>query len=70
MRKMWRVILSIVLILILIGIIIIAVGFLTGADTARLMQTGENDRMINLVLQYFNWFWQAGRNYWNAFFGA
>ena len=49
MRKMWRVILSIVLILILIGIIAVAVGFLTGADSARIYQTAENNNLINLT---------------------
>ena len=70
MRKMWRVIVSIVLTLILIGIIIIAVGFLTGADTARLLQTAQNDNLVKLVLRYFDWFYQTGRGYWISFFGA
>ena len=70
MRKMWKVIVSIVLILILIGIIIIAVGFLTGGDTARIYQMAENDSMINLLLRYFDWFLQIGRSYWAAVFGG
>ena len=70
MKKMWKVITSIVLIMILIGIIIIAVGFLTGADTSRLVQTAENNSMIQLVLRYFEWFYQVGKTYWAAFFGA
>lgn len=69
MRKMWRVIMSIVLVLILIGIIIIAVGFLTGADAARLSQTAENNSLITLVLRYFDWFTEVVKTYWNAFFG-
>ena len=64
--KMWRVILSIVLIMILIGIIAVAVGFLTGADSARLMQTAENNSMINLLLRYFDWFSQIAKNYWGV----
>ena len=70
MSKMWRVIISIVLILILIGIIIIAVGFLTGADTARLTQIAENNNLIQLVVRYFEWFLQVAKTYWAAFFGA
>ncbi|MBR0207971.1 MAG: hypothetical protein IJQ43_03655 [Oscillospiraceae bacterium] len=66
MSKMWRVILSIVLIMILIGIIAVAVGFLTGADSARLMQTAENNSMINLLLRYFDWFSQIAKNYWGV----
>ena len=70
MRKMWRVILSIVLIMILIGIIIISVGFLTGADTARVLQTAQNNSLVDLVIRYFQWFFQVAKTYWSAFFGA
>ncbi len=70
MKKMWRVIISIVLIMILIGIIIIAVGFLTGADSARLMQTAQNNSLVDLVIRYFQWFFQVAKTYWTAIFGA
>ena len=70
MRKMWRVILSIVLILILIGIIAVAVGFLTGADTARIYQTAENNNLIKQVVMYGEWIVQVVQTYWNAIFGA
>lgn len=70
MRKMWRVILSIVLILILIGIIAVAVGFLTGADSARIYQTAENNNLINLIVRYSDWVVQVVRTYWTAVFGA
>ena len=69
MKKMWRVILSIVLILILIGIVAVAVGFLTGADTARIYQTAENNAMIKQLLVYFDWLSEVVQTYWNAFFG-
>lgn len=70
MKKMWRVILTIVLVLILIGIIAVAVGFLTGADTARIYQTAENNNMIRQILAYYEWFVQVVQTYWNALFGA
>ena len=70
MRNMWRVILSIVLILILIGIIIVAVGFLTGADSARLVQMAEGNSMVDLLMRYFDWIWEVTKTYWAAFFGA
>ena len=70
MRKMWRVILSIVLILILIGIIAVAVGFLTGADSARIYQTAENNNMVNLIMRYSEWFVQVFNTYKAALFGA
>ena len=65
MRKMWRVILSIVLILILIGIIAV-----TGADSARIYQTAENNNLINLIVRYYDWVVQVVRTYWTAVFGA
>lgn len=70
MKKMWRVILSIVLVLILIGIIGIAVGFLTGANTARIYQTAENNNLINLILRYYDWIIQVIQTYKAALFGA
>ena len=70
MKKMWRVILSIVLIMFLIGIIVIAVGFLTGADSARIYQTAENNNLINLIVRYSDWVVQVVRTYWTAVFGA
>ncbi len=70
MRKMWRVIVTLVLIMILIGIIGIAVGFLTGADTARIFQTTENNNMINLILRYYDWIVQVVGTYKAALFGA
>ena len=69
MTKMWRVILTIVLILILIGIIAVAVGFLTGADSARIYQTAENNNLINLVMRYFDWLGQIVRTYWYKLIG-
>lgn len=70
MRKMWRVIVSIVLILILIGIIAVTVGFLTGADSARIYQAAESNNLINLVVRYYEWAVQVVRTYWTAVFGA
>ncbi len=70
MKKMWRVILSIVLILILIGIVAVAVGFLTGADTARITQTAEENALIKQLMVYFNWFAEVVQTYKTALFGA
>ena len=66
---MWRVIISIVLVMILLGIVGIAVGFLTGADTARIYQTAENNNLINLILRYYEWFGQVFETYRSALFG-
>ena len=58
------------IILILIGIVAVAVGFLTGADTARIYQTAEDNSMIRQVMAYYDWIVQVVQTYWNAFFGA
>ena len=70
MQKMWRVVISIVFIMILIGILGVAVGFLTGADTARIYQTAEDNNMVNLVMRYSEWFVQVFNTYKTAIFGA
>ncbi|HAJ65270.1 MAG: hypothetical protein Q3984_03260 [Eubacteriales bacterium] len=70
MQKMWRVVVTIVLIMILIGIVGIAVGFLTGADTARIYQTAENNNMVNLIMRYYEWIIQVFNTYKAALLGA
>ena len=70
MQKMWRVVVTIVLIMILIGIVGIAVGFLTGADTARIYQTAENNNMVNLIMRYYEWIIQVVNTYKAALLGA
>ncbi|MBQ7473394.1 MAG: hypothetical protein IJS79_03490 [Oscillospiraceae bacterium] len=70
MQKMWRVVITIVLVMILIGIVAIAVGFLTGADTARIYQTAENNNLVNLVMRYYEWIVQVFNTYKAALMGA
>ena len=70
MQKMWRVVISIVLIMILIGVVGVAVGFLTGADTARIYQTAENNNLVNLVMRYYEWIVQVFNTYKAALLGA
>jgi len=70
MQKMWRVVVTIVLIMILIGIVGIAVGFLTGADTARIYQTAENNNTVNLIMRYYEWIIQVFNTYKAALLGA
>ena len=70
MQKMWRVVVTIVLIMILIGIVGIAVGFLTGADPARIYQTAENNNMVNLIMRYYEWIIQVFNTYKAALLGA
>ncbi len=69
MKKMWRVIIAIVLIMILLGIVGVAVGFLTGADTARIYQTAESNSLISLIMRYYEWILQIIQTYKTAIFG-
>lgn len=55
MQKAWRVILSIVLVVLIIGAICIAVGFMTGADVSRILQTSENNGQLSTILSYAQW---------------
>ena len=47
-----------------------AVGFLTGADTARIYQTAENNNLVNLLMRYSEWIVQVYQTYKAAFLGA
>lgn len=55
MQRAWRVVLSIVLVALIIGAICIAVGFMTGADVSRMMQTSENNGQLRTILSYAQW---------------
>ena len=52
MSKVWRVIVSIVLIAVLFGTVCIGVGLLTGADIPRIYS--RIDRLYN-VKMYYDW---------------
>lgn len=52
MSKVWRVIVSIVLIAVLFGTVCIGVGLLTGADISRIYT--RVDRLYN-VKMYYDW---------------
>jgi len=55
MKRMWRVITTIVLVVALIGILGVAVGFMTGADSSRILQTvGRNEGLINNIIYFFS----------------
>lgn len=55
MAKMWRLITAIVLIVILIGVVAGAVGFMTGADSARIYQKALSNDTIAQTRNYTNW---------------
>ncbi len=42
MRKAWKIVTAIVLILILLGAVSVGVGLMTGGDAARVMETVED----------------------------
>ena len=52
MSKVWRVVVSIVLIAVLFGVVCIGVGLLTGADIGRLYTRINNALHVEM---YYNW---------------
>ena len=56
MKKGWRVIIIIVLVAVLLGGVSLAVGFMTGAETTRIMDTLDARYNINM---WVDWISQA-----------
>ena len=56
MKKGWRVIIIIVLVAVLLGGVSLAVGFMTGAETTRIMDTLDARYNINM---WIDWFYQV-----------
>ena len=54
MKKGWRVIIIIVLVAVLLGGVSLAVGFMTGAETTRIMDTLDARYNINMWIDYFS----------------
>lgn len=63
MAKMWRVITAIVLVAILIGVVAGAVGFMTGADSARIYQRALNNETISQTRDHTLWAISQARGY-------
>ena len=54
MKKGWRVIIIIVLVAVLLGGVSLAVGYMTGAETTRIMDTLDARYNINMWMEYFS----------------
>ena len=54
MKKGWRVIIIIVLVAVLLGGVSLAVGYMTGAETTRIMDTLDARYNINMWIDYFS----------------
>ena len=54
MKKGWRVIIIIVLVAVLLGAVSLAVGFMTGAETSRIIDTLDARYSINMWIDYFS----------------
>ena len=54
MKKGWRVIIIIVLVAVLLGGVSLAVGFMTGAETTRIMDTLDARYNINMWIDWFS----------------
>ena len=54
MKKGWRVIIIIVLVAVLLGGVSLAVGFMTGAEATRIMDTLDARYNINMWIDWFS----------------
>ncbi|MCI6487889.1 MAG: hypothetical protein MSA25_07500 [Clostridiales bacterium] len=54
MKKGWRVIITIVLVAVLLGGVSLAVGYMTGAETTRIMDTLDARYNINMWIDWFS----------------
>ena len=54
MKRGWRVIIIIVLVAVLLGGVSLAVGFMTGAETTRIMDTLDARYNINMWIDWFS----------------
>ena len=54
MKKGWRVIIIIVLVAVLLGGVSLAVGFMTGAETTRIIDTLDARYNINMWIDWFS----------------
>lgn len=52
MKKGWRIILAIVLSAVLLGVVAVAVGFMTGADMTRIYSVLDARYHIDMYYQY------------------
>lgn len=63
MKKCWKVIGSIVLVVFVLGLICVGVGILTGAESTRILNVLDDrfqiESTLNLYSQYFAQFGQA-----------
>ena len=54
MKKGWRVIIIIVLVAVLLGAVCLAVGYMTGAENSRILDTLDTRYNINMWIDYFS----------------
>ena len=54
MKKGWRVIIIIVLVAVLLGAVCLAVGYMTGAENSRILDTLDARYNINMWIDYFS----------------
>ena len=57
MKKAWRIIISIVLIVILLGGVFLGVGLITGADTGRIYSVIDSRYNFTEWMEYFTEVW-------------
>ena len=71
MKKAWRIIISIVLIVALLGGVLIGVGIITGSDTERILSVLDARYNFSTKLsQWLDYFSQVWSIVWTTYTGA
>lgn len=66
MKKGWRIVLVVFLIMILLGAAALLVGYLTGADVSRIYSVLDNRYHFDQWISYFQQVWDMAVQAWNS----
>ena len=65
MKNGWRVVLMIVMVALLLGLVAVGVGYMTGADMSRILSVLDGRYQLDLWEQYIQSWQQYALNLWN-----
>lgn len=65
MKNGWRVVLMIVMVALLLGLVAVGVGYMTGADMSRILSVLDDRYQLDLWQQYVQSWQQYAVNLWN-----
>ena len=65
MKNGWRVVLMIVMVALLLGLVAVGVGYMTGADMSRILSVLDGRYQLDLWQQYIQSWQQYALNLWD-----